>query len=217
MQTWKMFIRSAGVVTVLTAGAFAAGQAVVPFANASRGVDPAVEEPAPDPVVDPAEDEAPETDDSATTTTEPEAPATDDVPETDDPADDPVGDPAPADVLEESDVTRIDVDAVPSAPVADPAPEAKKAKKVKGDHNCDGHPDNGWHNRKDLYPNYPETNELCSDNASASADSAPADAAASGNNGRSESAKEDGNNGRSESAKQNGNNGRSASAPGRMK
>ena len=68
MQTWKLFIRSASVVTVLTAGAFAAGQAVVPFANASRGVSPSVEEPAPDPVVDPAE-EAPETDDSTTTTT----------------------------------------------------------------------------------------------------------------------------------------------------
>ena len=97
MQPWKMFIRSASVVTVLTAGAFAAGQAVVPFANASRGTSPAVEEPAPEeeiPVVDPAE-EAPETDDSTTTTTEPEAPATDDAPSTDEPSTDPVVDPAP--------------------------------------------------------------------------------------------------------------------------
>jgi outer membrane biosynthesis protein TonB len=225
MQPWKMFIRSAGVVTVLTAGALAAGQAVVPFSNVSRGVSPTVEEPAPEeeiPVVDPAE-EAPETDDSTTTTTEPEAPATDETDEADEPADDPIDDPiddpAPAEVPEESAVTPIDVDAVAPAPIADAAPKAnkaKKAKKVKGDHNCDGHPDNGWMKHVPKGKTYP----TC-DTAAAPADPAPASAAApaaaSGNNGRSESAKEDGDNGRSESAKQDGDNGRSASAPGRMK
>jgi hypothetical protein len=222
MQPWKMFIRSASVVTVLTAGGFAAGQAVVPFVNASRGTSPAVEEPAPDaetPVVDPA-DEAPETDDSTTTT--PEAPAVDDAPSTDEPANDPVVDPAPdAEVPEESTttttVTPIDVTAAPPAAPAPKAPKAKKAKseKVKGDHNCDGHADNGWHNRPDLYPNYPAPNSNCPTTgrpapAPASAP-APAPAPAAEDKGRSESAP-----GHTKSDDRPSN-GRPATAPGQMK
>jgi ribonuclease E len=157
MQPWKMFIRSVSVVTLLTAGGFAAGQAVVPFANTSRNASPAVEE-APDteaPTVDPAA-EVDQTD-STTTTTE--------APKPDAPSVDPVDDPAPikppaVETPDESTTTTttatpIDVTAAPPAvPVADPAPavapkakKAKKAKKEKGDHNCDFKPDNGWHNK----------------------------------------------------------------------
>ena len=154
MQPWKMFIRSVSVVTVLTAGGFAAGQAVVPFVNTSRNASPVVEEEAPDteaPTVDPAA-EVDETD--ATTTPETDAPSVD-------PVDDPAPKPAEEAPAEEAPakeapaaVTPIDVTA---APVADPAPEAPKAKKAKPakkakkaksekvyDHNGDCHADNGW-------------------------------------------------------------------------
>ena len=242
MQPWKMFIRSVSIVTLLTAGGFAAGQAVVPFANASRGVSPAVEEPAPDdeaPVVDPAA-EAPETDDSTTTTTKPEAPATDDAPSTDDtPSADPVVDPAPAPEVPETTtttVTPVDVTAVPpAAPVADPAPKAKKDKKAKKDrtwdHDCNGKADNGWR-KKDrawfdakgrvpciLTPDGPVPAWSATAPAPAAPVAAPAaaPASASDNQGRSDEPKQDGNRGRSDGAKQDGDNGRSASAPGRMK
>jgi cytoskeletal protein RodZ len=218
MQPWKMFIRSVSVVTLLTAGGFAAGQAVVPFANVSRGTSPTVEEPAPEeetPAVDPAE-EAPETDDSTTTTTEPEA-TDDDAPSTDDPAEE-----AP-EVAEEPTTTTtapevIEVNVAPPAPVADPAPKAKKAKKDKKtkahDHNCDGHPDNGWLNKDPKYDYRPGRCTPPAVSAPAPA-AAPAPASADDNNGRSDAARQDGP-GRSVEAKQDGPNGRSTSAPGRM-
>src|SRR6185295_9929969 len=97
MQPWKMFIRSVSVVTVLTAGGFAAGQSVVPFMHTSRTSMPQVSEgdgTAPDaevPAVDPAAEES--TDDTTTTTTE--APKAD--------APDPVNDPAPAPAVDTPD------------------------------------------------------------------------------------------------------------------
>ena len=189
MQPWKMFIRSASVVTLLTVGAFAAGQAVVPFANTSRNASPAVEEEAPDteaPTVDPAA-EVDETD-STTTTTE--------VPKSDAPSVDPVEDPAPTTPPADEAPEELDVTAAPPAvPVADPAPAApkvkkdKKDKKVKGDHNCDGHLDNGWHNDRVKYPNYPAPNSNCPPTVSpAPAPAAPAPAPAPQEKGRSASA-----------------------------
>ena len=220
MQPWKMFIRSASVVTVLTAGALAAGQAVVPFANVSRGTSPTVEEPAPEeqtPVVDPAE-EAPETDDT-TTTPEPEAPA-EEAPETEEPSSDPVVDDAPE--VPEEDVTPVDVTAVPPAPVVEKAPKVKKDKKAKKeklyDHNCDGHEDNGWVQKgsSTLAKDCPDTGRSAPGAPAHAAAPAAAPAAASDTKGRSGDAKQDGNNGRSEDVRQDGNAGRSASAPGRI-
>ena len=158
-QPWKMFIRSVSVVTVLTAGGFAAGQGVLPFTTTSRIAKPSVEEPAPD--TTPAVDPAVETDPSTTTTTT-------EAPKPDAPAADPVVDPAPTkppvvDTPDDSTTTTtakpIDITAVPAAPVEAPKPpKAPKAKpdKKKGDHNCDGHPDNGWLKKLPANHTYPQ-------------------------------------------------------------
>ena len=141
MIPWKMFIRSVGAVALLTAGALTAAQEM-PFSHASRGTDPVVEVDDP-----PAEEEAPdvdpaaEVDDETTTEPEVEAPDTDtDAPEvevTEVTEDD---DPAPV----------VDVPKVKPAREA-PAAKAKKDCHVthpwKGDHNDDGHCDQGWHNK----------------------------------------------------------------------
>ncbi len=156
MQPWKMFVRSVSVVTVLTAGGFAAGQAVVPFANVSRVARPevAVDEDTPDtvaPAVDPAAEVDPATDvestDSSTTTTT-EAPKPD-------PSTDPTDDPAPikppvADTPDEPATTTTTTSA-PATPivVTQPDEDVDCAALIpsKGDHNDDDHCDNGWHNK----------------------------------------------------------------------
>jgi hypothetical protein len=186
MQPWKMFVRSLSVVTVLTAGGFAAGQDVLPFTHTSGSTSPQVSEDdaAPDteaPAVDPAA-EVGETD-STTTTTE--------APKSDAPSVDPVADPAPitppaVETPEESTTTTttseptpIDVTAAPPAtPVADPAPavapKAPKAKKTKGDHNCDGHPDNGWSKKDAAWRAEHDKKDRCPANGPAPAPAAPA-------------------------------------------
>jgi hypothetical protein len=145
MIPWKMFVRSVGAVALLTAGALTAAQEM-PFSHASRGTDPAVEvdetpteEEAPD--VDPAA----EVDDEATTEPEVEAPDTD-APDTDAPE-------------VEVEVTEVDgpapsaVDVPKVKPAKEKAPAAKAKKDChethpwKGDHNNDGHCDQGWHNK----------------------------------------------------------------------
>jgi hypothetical protein len=197
-QPWKMFIRSVSVVTVLTAGGFAAGQGVLPFTNTSRIAKPSVEEPAPD--TTPAVDPAVETDPSTTTTTT-------EAPKPDAPAADPVVDPAPTkppavDTPADSTTTTtaapepVVINVAPPAPAVDPAPavapKAKKAKKDKGDHNCDGHLDNGW--RKHVppgktYPTCPAPSAPApAPVAAPAAAPAPAPAAAPADLGRSESA-----------------------------
>jgi hypothetical protein len=161
MMPWKMFARSVAAVTLLTAGGFAAGQEL-PFSHASRGVSPSVE-------VDetPTEEEAPDVDPAAqvdeeptTTTTAPEVEAPDSetpdapAPET------AVPDTAAPDVevtvddSEPIDPQIVDVPAnrkAKPAPAADRGPKAKKDCHVthpwKGDHNNDGHCDQGWHNK----------------------------------------------------------------------
>jgi hypothetical protein len=236
MQPWKMFVRSVSVVTLLTAGGFAAGQDVLPFTHTSGSTSPqvsVVDETAADsetPSVDPAAT-VDETDSTTTTTTE--------APAVDAPSVDPVGDPAPTtppvvEVPDEPTTTTTapapstpapDVSAAPpatpaenDAPVvcaaasegqcgpADPAPAAahtfdervqrcrdwwnrladrlaarnrpqwaerarrvaerceaivarwqekhqgQAVKKQKGDHNCDGHQDNGWRNNPHKTP-----------------------------------------------------------------
>jgi hypothetical protein len=195
MQPWKMFVRSVSVVTVLTAGGFAAGQAVMPFTNASRGTAPSVEEEAPDTEA-PAVDPAAEVDDTTTTT---EAPAS----ET--PSVDPVADPVPTtppaveapveSTTTTTTATPIDVTAAPpAAPVADPAPakapKVKKAKKAKGDHNCDGHLDNGWMKHVPPGKTYPDCNATSAPAPAPAPVSAPAPAptAAPQDKGRPETA-----------------------------
>jgi hypothetical protein len=139
MIAWKMFVRSVGAVALLTAGALTAAQEM-PFSHASRGTDPAVE-------VDeaPAEEEAPDVDPAAEvddeTTTEPEVEAPDtDAPEVD-----------VTEVTEDDDPAP--VVAVPKVKPAKEAPAAKAKKDChethpwKGDHNDDGHCDQGWHNK----------------------------------------------------------------------
>jgi hypothetical protein len=241
MQPWKMFVRSVSVVTLLTAGGFAAGQDVLPFANVSRGVAPqvfvaddtALDATAADatdtPVVDPAA-EVGEADSSTTTTTA--APAAD-TPTTDTPATDPApivpvvdvpktvvtppATPAPdSSVAPPATPAENDAPAVCAAAAEspcgppDPAPAAAlttdervqrcqdwwnrladrlqarrpawaerarrvaerceaivarwedrhaakpvkqdKPAKMKGDHNCDDRPDNGWHNNRHKTP-----------------------------------------------------------------
>ena len=155
MLPWKSFVRSVSVVTLLTAGAFAAGSDVTPFSHASRSTSPNVvvdeEPPAVEeedaPVVDPADEVADDT--TTTTTTAPEA--TD--PDADANADDDPIVPEVVDVPEVITTTTappaaIEVDKK-SAPrvIAVPDVSREKPKKQKGDHNCDGHLDNGWHNK----------------------------------------------------------------------
>ena len=230
MQPWKMFIRSVSVVTLITAGGFAAGQAVVPFANASRGVSPAVEEEAPEteaPEVDPAA----EVDETTTTTTAPaaEAPSTDPVvvPEpTKPPAEE-----APESSTPTTTAVPVEITVVDPAPAAPAAPKAKKAKKekekAKGDHNCDGKLDNGWYKKRNDPPanhTYPEPRKgttCVSPPASAPASApAPAPASAPGpaspDKGRSATAPGQTKSDRSGPASGQDNN-RPASAPSQMK
>lgn len=147
MVTWKMFVRSVSAVALLTAGGFAAGQEL-PFSHVSRGTSPPVvveetptEEEAPD--VDPA---AEVDEDTTTTTTGPEAETRDtETPDTDAPD---------VEVTEDDGPPVIDAPAEKKAKPA-PAPETRtKGKKDcqvthpwKGDHNDDGHCDQGWHNK----------------------------------------------------------------------
>ena len=170
MQPWKMFVRSVSVVTVLTAGGFAAGQNVLPFANASRHASPqvSVDDTAPDtetPAVDPAA-VVDETDSATTTTT-----TTTETPAEDTPSADPVSDPAPAPkpTTTTTTVEPVEVNIAPSAPAADPAPE-----KVKGDHNCDGHADNGWHDKSDEWQQAHADHGGCGQNGPAADPSAAA-------------------------------------------
>ena len=157
MLPWKSFVRSASIVTLLTAGTFAAGQDVMPFSHASRSTSPhvifdatpAVEEEAP--TVEPADEVADDVADETTTTTDAPETVTPDVPEI------------------EADVAFPDIEAEDAAPVAvvvdapetaksetprKAAPKAAAPRKQpqddcsgKGDHNNDGHCDNGWHNK----------------------------------------------------------------------
>ena len=181
MIHWKMFIRSVGAVALLTAGALTVAQEV-PFSHASRGTDPAVE-------VDetPTEEEAPEVDpaaeveDETTTTTEPEVETPDtDAPDTDAPDTD-----APdVEVTEDDDPAPLVVD-VPRAKPAREAPAAKAKKDChvthpwKGDHNNDGHCDQGWHNKDADW--VAERGQNTSD--APAADEAEADAAPRGDKG----------------------------------
>ena len=153
MIPWKMFIRSVGAVALLTAGALVAAQEV-PFSHASRATDPAVE------IDEPTEEEAPDVDpaaevDDETTTTEPEVETPDtDAPDTDAPdTDAPDTDAPDLEVTEVDDPAPSVVDVPKVKPAKEKAP-AVKAKKdchvthpSKGDHNNDGHCDQGWHNK----------------------------------------------------------------------
>jgi len=203
MQPWKMFIRSVSVVTVLTAGGFAAGQVVVPFVQTSRYTAPSVSEDdstATDaPAVDPAAEES--TDSTTTTTTE--APK--------DEAADPVDDPAPtkpAVTPEESTTTTTSAPLdVLAAPKADPAPAVApkpKDKKVKtGDHNCDTHMDNGWLKHKPankVYPSGKKCPPASAPTSTAAPTAAPAPAAAPASAAAPTAVPANGDNGRSESA-----------------
>jgi hypothetical protein len=158
MQPWKMFIKSVTVVTVLTAGGFAAGQSVVPFMHTSRTANPQVvegDDTAPDaeaPAVDPAVEEG--TDSTTTTTKAPKAEAPEESTTTTTTT---TTVSSPIDVIAPTAVE----DHAPKAPKAPEAPKAPKAPKAakpavackdrtpkpKGDHNGDTHCDNGWHNK----------------------------------------------------------------------
>jgi hypothetical protein len=153
MQPWKMFVRSVSVVTVLTAGGFAAGQSVLPFSTTSRITSPQVTEGddtatgTDTPAVDPA---AEVVDESTTTTTT-------ETPKADPPAVDPVEDPAPTkppavDTPDESDTTTTTGAPAPEPIKVTVAPDPEPVDchvrfPDKGDHNGDGHCDNGWHNK----------------------------------------------------------------------
>lgn len=145
MLPWKSFVRSVSIVTLLTAGAMAAGQNVVPFTNASRGVapveevdePPVVEEETPD--VDPIDEVVDE--ETTTTTTAPEV-ETPDIESDDDP------EPVVPEAVEKPEKSRPEKTATTGRPA--PASDTDKecgGSKPKGDHNFDGHCDNGWHNK----------------------------------------------------------------------
>jgi hypothetical protein len=219
MQPWKMFVKSVSVVTVLTAGGFAAGQGVVPFMHTSRITNPQVvegDDTAPDaeaPAVDPAVDEG--TDPTTTTTTTTEAPA----PAVGTPVEATTPTPSPLEVITPT-----------AAPVADPAPaEAPKAPKAlkapkaakpavdcknrtpkpKGDHNGDGHCDNGWHNKDAAWIAAHEAR--ANDHADKADDDADAVAPAHPEQAKDDEHRPDTAPGQAKS------NERAASAPGRMK
>jgi len=173
MLPWKMFVRSAGAVALLTVGALGASQEL-PFNHLSSGGPPPVEvEETPVPEAPEVDQDAEVEEETSTTTTEPRAEEPDaEAPDSSAPEADVEVEVTEAgtevevteaetevEVTEVPDADPVVVDVPARAKKAPGAPAAPKPEKEcsvthpwKGDHNNDGHCDRGWHNKETAGP-----------------------------------------------------------------